>query len=86
MNLLHKEYCNGELQSVHNFVESLLRDLVLYEIVPFLDEDEQSIITIDFETSLIDLDEDCTLSKAKVSFVLDTTMTESSADDDEEWK
>ena len=50
--MLDIEYRNGALYCVHSFVEfSLLRDLVLNEIVPFLDEDEQSIITIDFETT-----------------------------------
>ena len=49
--MLDIEYRNGALYCVHSFVEfSLLRDLVMYEICPFLDEDEQSIITIDFET------------------------------------
>jgi len=49
--MLDIEFRNGSLQCVHGFVEfSLLRDLILREIIPFLNEDEQCIITIDFET------------------------------------
>eukprot|EP00986_Skeletonema_menzelii_P021095 scaffold33184_cov325-Skeletonema_menzelii.AAC.1 len=40
--MLDIEYRNGSLQCVHGFVEfSLLRDLMMNEIVPFLNDDEQ---------------------------------------------
>mmetsp|Transcript_26339 Transcript_26339/g.43450 ORF Transcript_26339/g.43450 Transcript_26339/m.43450 type:complete len:459 (-) Transcript_26339:478-1854(-) len=49
--MLDIEYRNGSLQCVHGFVEfSLLRDLMMNEIVPFLNDDEQCVITIDLET------------------------------------
>lgn len=49
--LLDIEYKDGSLICVHAFVEfSLLRDLVMNEIIPFLDEDKDAIITLDFET------------------------------------
>lgn len=49
--MLDIAYRNGSLHCVHGFVEfSLLRNLVMREIIPFLDEDKNSVITIDFET------------------------------------
>jgi hypothetical protein len=49
--MLDIEYKDGSLQCVHGFVEfGLLRYLVVNEIIPFLNEEEQCVITIDFET------------------------------------
>ena len=49
--MLDIAYKDGSLQCVHGFVEfGLLRDLVVNEILPFINEDEECIITIDFET------------------------------------
>lgn len=49
--LLDIEYKDGNLICVHGFIEfSLLKSLITKEILPFLQEDKDAIITIDFET------------------------------------
>ncbi len=49
--MLDIQYFDGGIRLVHGFVTySWLKDIILYEITPFLNEDSKAIITIDLET------------------------------------